>query len=126
MNGKVYCEVAMKTRVLLLTLVAFMQGEACGSQPKPDWFETDKAAATLLLRSRRDIAVAAAASGEKAEAMRIWLVAANANPARPLWLRQLAKHGLKDDLAAFYRDLAKKLPASDAPAKALKILQEQK
>ncbi len=69
------------------------------------------------------IAVAAAASGEKTEAMRIWLVSANANPARPLWLRQLAEHGLKDDLAAFYQDLAKKLPASDAPAKALKILE---
>ncbi len=40
------------------------------------------------------IAVAAAASGEKAEAMRIWLVAANANPARPLYLRRLAKYGL--------------------------------
>ncbi|MHC4087485.1 MAG: hypothetical protein ACYSU3_09290 [Planctomycetota bacterium] len=72
------------------------------------------------------IAVAAAASGEKDEAMRIWLVAANANPARPLWLRQLTKYGLKDDLKAFYRDLAKRLPESDAPAKALKILQEQK
>jgi tetratricopeptide (TPR) repeat protein len=72
------------------------------------------------------IAVAAAASGERAEAMRIWLVAANANPARPLWLRQLAKHGLKDKLNAFYQNLAKQLPESNAPAKALKILEEVK
>ena len=72
------------------------------------------------------VAVAAAASGDKADAMRIWLVAANANPARPVWLRRLAKYGLRDELVAFYQDLAKKLPASGAPAKALKILEEDK
>lgn len=72
------------------------------------------------------IAVAAAASGEKDEAMRIWLVAANANPARPLHLTQLAKHGLKDQLKGYYKNLAKKLPKSNAPEKALKILQDAK
>jgi len=58
--------------------------------------------------------------------MRIWRVAANANPARPLHLRQLANHGLKDQLKAFYKNLAKKLPKSNAPEKALKILQGDK
>lgn len=72
------------------------------------------------------IAVAAAESGEKAEAMRIWRVAANANPARPLHLTRLANHGLKDELKAFYRNLAKNLPESEAPAKALKTLEETK
>lgn len=72
------------------------------------------------------IAVKAAAAGDKDDAMRIWRVAANANPARPLHIRQLAKYGLKDDLAAFYRDLAKKLPESNAPDRVFKILKEQK
>jgi tetratricopeptide (TPR) repeat protein len=72
------------------------------------------------------IAVKAAAAGDKDDAMRIWRVAANANPARPLHIRQLAKYGLKDDLAAFYRELAKKLPESNAPDRVFKILNDQK
>jgi hypothetical protein len=72
------------------------------------------------------IAVAAAVAGRKADAMRIWRVAANANPARPTYLRRLATRGLGEELAAFYGELAKKLPESDAPAKALKRLQEKR
>jgi len=69
------------------------------------------------------IAVAAAASGDKDDAMRIWRVRANANPARPVYLRRLARYGLAEELAAFYRELAKKLPSSEAPARALKMLE---
>jgi hypothetical protein len=71
------------------------------------------------------IAVAAAASGEKEEAMRIWLVGANGNPARLASVRRLANYGLRDELAAYYRELGKKLPLSEAPAKALKILEQK-
>ena len=71
------------------------------------------------------IAVAAAVADRKADAMRIWRVAANANPARPTYLRRLAKRGLREELAVFYSELAKKLPESDAPAKALNRLEEE-
>jgi len=70
------------------------------------------------------IAVAAVA-GKEADAMRIWRVAANANPARPTYLRRLARRGLREELAAFFSELAKKLPESDAPAKALSRLEEE-
>ena len=71
------------------------------------------------------IAVAAAASGEKEEAIRIWLVGANGNPARLACLLRLANYGLRDELAAYYRELGKKLPLSEAPGKALKILEQK-
>lgn len=69
------------------------------------------------------IAVAAAASGAKEDAMRIWRVAANANPARPHWLRQLARHGLADQIKEFYARLAERLPESEAPKRALAALE---
>ena len=68
------------------------------------------------------IAVAAAVMNEKEDAMRIWRVSANANPARVAYVDQLARYGLSEEIAGFYRELAKRLPGSDAPARAMRIL----
>ncbi len=98
-----------------------------------DWESAERifpeARKRLTIREQGDwyarIAVAAAVSGHKAEAMRIWRVSANADPARPAYLSELAECGLREELAAFYRALAEKLPESEAPGKALKMLQQR-
>lgn len=68
----------------------------------------------------------AAASGNKADAMRLWLQTVNLCPARLEGLEVLAKAGLKKELEAFYRRMQKKMPASNVPARALAILEKTK
>jgi hypothetical protein len=54
-----------------------------------------------------------------------WLMdghAANVSPTTMGGLAELAKLGLRDDLAAFYRVMQKEMPASHAPARAPKWL----
>jgi tetratricopeptide (TPR) repeat protein len=70
------------------------------------------------------IALTAARAGAKDDAMRIWKAAANVNPSDLASLHSLIAAGLRDELAAFYRDMATRLPASETPARALKILSE--
>ena len=71
------------------------------------------------------IARVAAAAGDKADAMRLWNAAANIDPSRLGGLRDLVKAGLRDELVAFYSDMAERLPSSEVPGKALKVLQGQ-
>jgi tetratricopeptide (TPR) repeat protein len=68
------------------------------------------------------IAVIAANAGAREDALRIWKSVANLNLTATNGLSQLANAGLKDELVAFYRDMQKRLPTSEAPAKALKVL----
>jgi tetratricopeptide (TPR) repeat protein len=68
------------------------------------------------------IARTAARAGAKDDAMRIWKAAANINPSDLAPLHSLVAVGLRDELAAFYRDMATRLPTSETPARALKML----
>ncbi len=77
----------------------------------PDWYSK--------------IAVMAAAAGEKADAMRIWKGVSNVNPAELADLDDLAKFGLRDELVDFYGGMAKKMPSSEIPGRALMILEEK-
>jgi len=77
----------------------------------PDWYSR--------------IAVIAAAAGKKAEAMRIWKAVANVNPAQLADLDELVKFGLRDELIAFYGEMAEKLPSSEIPARVLRALEEE-
>lgn len=68
------------------------------------------------------IAFVAARAGAKADAMRLWKVAANVNPSDLTSLTSMAEAGLREELMAYYRDLAVKLPTSVTPARALTML----
>ena len=68
------------------------------------------------------IAVAAAKAGAKTDALRLWKTGANMDPAKLRGLDELAKAGLRDELADFYRQMQKRLPTSDVPPTALKTL----
>lgn len=69
------------------------------------------------------IAVLAARAGAKADAMRLWRRVANIDLTATRTLPDLAKAGLRDDLAAFYREMQAALPASRIPPQALAALQ---
>jgi len=71
------------------------------------------------------VAVVAAKAGAKAEALRIWKAVANVNPAEMRGLDALVKAGLREELAAFYREMQKKMPSSGIPDRALKALEEK-
>ncbi|UCD53053.1 MAG: hypothetical protein JSW27_10510 [Phycisphaerales bacterium] len=71
------------------------------------------------------IAVVAAAAGKKVDAMRIWKAVANVNPAELAVLGDLVKYGLRGELMAFYDEMAKRMPSSEIPAKALRALEER-
>lgn len=71
------------------------------------------------------IAVVAAAAGKKADAMRIWKAVANVNPAELGALDDLAKFGLRDELMAFYAEMAKRMPSSEIPARVLGTLENK-
>jgi hypothetical protein len=79
------------------------------SQELPEWYAR--------------IAVAAARSGAKPEALRIWKSVANLNPAELRALDTLAKTGLGPELIGFYRQMQKKMPTSTIPARAIRILE---
>jgi hypothetical protein len=70
------------------------------------------------------LAVVAAKSGAKSDALRIWKTVANVNPCFRGSLDDLVKAGLASELRAFYEDFAKRLPTSIAPARALKVIAE--
>ena len=68
------------------------------------------------------IAIVAAKSEEKADALRLWKFSANLNPAEMSRLNEISGLGLRDDLIIYYRDFQKKLPTSNIPAIAFRIL----
>ncbi len=74
----------------------------------PDWYSR--------------IAIAAAKSRAKEDAMRIWSRATNLYPASLESLAEFAKYGLKDELKEFYNQMQKKMSSSEVPSKALIIL----
>ncbi len=69
------------------------------------------------------LALSAAADGQKDDALRLWSRTANASPITLCGLEQLAKLGLRDDLITFYRAMQNEMPASHAPARAIKLLE---
>lgn len=69
------------------------------------------------------IAVLAAKAGAKTDAIRIWRGAANLNPSSTGYLPELVKVGLKDALADYYRQMQKRLPSSEIPARAIRIIE---
>jgi len=68
------------------------------------------------------LAVVAVGAGASDDAMRIWRAAARINPSDLTSLRRLIRAGLRAELAAFYQDMAGRLPSSETPARALKML----
>ncbi len=70
------------------------------------------------------LALAAAKAGAKADAMRLWGVAANVSPCQLGTVKLLADAGLKQELEQFYCQMQTQMPASDVPAKALAVLEE--
>ncbi len=68
------------------------------------------------------IAAVAGQAGDRDDALRIWRVAARLNPSDLTSLPALAAAGLHDQLAAFYWDMATKLPSSETPPRALTML----
>jgi tetratricopeptide (TPR) repeat protein len=68
-------------------------------------------------------AIAAAKSGAKEVAMRLWRNVANLYPASLGSLDVIAKYGLKDELKEFYNQMQKKMPSSEVPAKAISIIE---
>lgn len=70
------------------------------------------------------VAIAAAKSGAKEDAMRIWRNVANLYPAMFELMNGLVKYGLKEDLKDFYLKMQQKMPSSEVPAKARSILEK--
>ena len=112
-------------------LVVITTARLNGLEPEPDWWQTQRDLTTRLLVSNTPIGqltrtVTARPAGEGPAAMFkvgvLW--PATNDPA--YWskrgLEELAQSGLRDDLAAFYRQMAEDLPASLAPARALQRL----
>jgi len=77
----------------------------------PDWYSR--------------VAVAAASAGMKTDAMRIWRSVANVSPAELDGLDELVKLGLRDELVAFYDEMARKMPSSEIPTRVLRALEEE-
>ena len=75
---------------------------------QPDWYSR--------------IAVIAAKAGAKDDALRIWKAGANVNPAEMRGLEELAKAGLHDELADYYREMHLRMPTSDVPPKSMELL----
>jgi hypothetical protein len=71
------------------------------------------------------VAVAAAKTGAKTDAMRIWSQAANLSPSQIYGLEDMAEAGLRNELKDFYSEMQKKMPSSYAPAKALMELEKK-
>ncbi len=65
----------------------------------------------------------AAKAGAKADALRIWKAGTSMNPVEMRGLEVLAKAGLRDELADFYRQMHLRMPTSDVPPNAIKTLE---
>ena len=69
------------------------------------------------------VAIAAAKSEAKEDAIRIWSNVANLYPAMFELMNGLVKYGLKEDLKDFYLKMQQKMPSSEVPSKALSMLE---
>ncbi len=68
------------------------------------------------------VALAAAQAGAKAEAMRLWRMAASTDLTELTYLSALSRAGPHQELTAFYTETARKVPSSEIPGKALQML----
>ena len=71
------------------------------------------------------VAVAAAKAGAKSDAMRIWRRVANVNLSLIYGLEDMVKAEMADELKNFYREMSRQMPSSEAPARALKMLEQE-
>jgi len=69
------------------------------------------------------LALVAAQAGAKADAMRLWRTAASTDLTELAYLSRLSRTGVHEELTAFYAEMARKIPSSEIPGKALKMLQ---
>jgi hypothetical protein len=69
------------------------------------------------------LALVAAQTGAKADALRLWRMAAGTDLTELADLSRLSSAGLREELTAFYAETARKIPSSEVPGKALRILQ---
>jgi tetratricopeptide (TPR) repeat protein len=85
-----------------------------------------QAAARLTLAEAPEwcsrLAVLAARAGAKADAMRLWRTATSTDLTQLGGLSDLARTGLRDELTGFYTEMARKIPSSEVPGRAIKIL----
>ncbi len=71
------------------------------------------------------VAVTAAKAGATTDAMRIWRRVANLNPSQIDGLEHLGEAGLTNELKDLYLKMRKKMPSSEAPARALMVLEKK-
>ncbi|MCX5644490.1 MAG: hypothetical protein NTZ17_07365 [Phycisphaerae bacterium] len=71
------------------------------------------------------LAVVAARAGAKADVLRLWRMATCTDLTQRAALPDLMRAGLRRDLTDFYTEMAKKIPSSEVPGQALKLLQAQ-
>lgn len=71
------------------------------------------------------MAVVAAKSGAKEDAIRLWKDTMNFSPYYTNGLDDLVNMGLKDQLVELYQNMQNEMPDSEIPGKALKILEEK-
>lgn len=71
------------------------------------------------------VAVAAARAGAKTDAIRLWGRVANLCPCQLGGLQHLVDAGLRSELKDFYRDMQKKMPSSEVPARVLISLEQE-
>lgn len=69
------------------------------------------------------IALEAAKSGDKQDALRLWKAKDQIDPSYLAPLQELSHYGLKSELLAYYRQMSKDIPNSTIPQIAQKILQ---
>jgi tetratricopeptide (TPR) repeat protein len=69
------------------------------------------------------LAFVAAQGRAKADAMRLWRMAASTDVAELAYLSRMSKAGLHEELTAFYSEMAQKIPSSEIPGRALQMLQ---
>lgn len=69
------------------------------------------------------LAVVAARMGAKADALRLWRMATSTDLTELGYLSRLSAAGLRGELAAFYTEMARKIPSSEIPGKVLHMLQ---
>jgi tetratricopeptide (TPR) repeat protein len=68
------------------------------------------------------LALVAAQAGAKADAMRLWRMAAGTDLTELAHLSAMGSAGLQEELTAFYTEMARQIPSSEVPGKALRML----
>ena len=71
------------------------------------------------------VAVIAAQTGAREDAIRIWKVVSNIAPTELRGIEELVDAGLSEELERHYQDMQAKLPGSIVPRKALTIIAAQ-